>query len=68
MDIADYDGARHDYIQEYIDKTEDPLLISALEGEGVEEIVRLITRVKKIDRILDVEVEEEDDEHYFDLT
>jgi hypothetical protein len=39
-----------------------------LEGEGVEEIVRLITRVKKIDRILDVEVEEEDDEHYFDLT
>ena len=67
MDIADYEGSRHDYIQEYIDKTENPLLISAAEGEGIDEIIKLITQVEKRERIEESE-EEYDDENYFDLT
>lgn len=67
MDIAEYDGIRHDYIQEYIDKTENPLLISAAEGEGVEEIIKLIQQVEKRDRNSEDEYEEEDG-NYFDLT
>ena len=67
MDIAEYDGIRHDYIQQYIDKTEDPLLISAAEGEGIEEIINLIMKVEKRERVSEEE-EYEDDENYFDLT
>lgn len=67
MDIAEYDGIRHDYIQEYIDKTENPLLISAAEGEGVEEIIKLIQQVEKRERNSEDEYEEEDG-NYFDLT
>jgi len=68
MDIADYEGARHDYIQEYIDKTENPLLISAAEGEGVEEIIKLIQSVEKREREIESDTYEEYDENYFDLT
>ena len=68
MDIAEYDGIRHDYIQQYIDKTENPLLISAAEGEGIDEIIKLIMQVEKRERIEEVEDEDFDDENYFDLT
>ena len=68
MDIAEYDGMRHDYIQQYIDKTENPLLISAAEGEGIEEIIELIMQVEKRERASEDEDEYEDDENYFDLT
>ena len=67
MDIAEYDGIRHDYIQQYIDKTENPLLISAAEGEGIDEIINLIMQVEKRERVTE-EDEYEDDENYFDLT
>ena len=67
MDIAEYDGIRHDYVQQYIDKCEDPLLISAAEGEGIEEIIDLIMKVEKRERV-EEEEEYEDDENYFDLT
>ena len=67
MDIAEYDGIRHDYIQQYIDKTENPLLISAAEGEGIDEIIKLIMQVEKRERVSEEE-EYEDDENYFDLT
>ena len=67
MDIAEYDGIRHDYVQQYIDKCEDPLLISAAEGEGIEEIIDLIMQVEKRERV-EEEEEYEDDENYFDLT
>ena len=68
MDIAEYNGERHDYIQQYIDRTEDPLLISAAEGEGLEEIVKLITSVQKVDRSKKLENEEYNEDNYFDLT
>lgn len=68
MDIAEYNGARHDYIQEYIDRTEEPLLISAAEGKGLEEIVNLITSVEKVDRSKKEENEYYNDENYFDLS
>ena len=68
MDIAEYDGIRHDYIQQYIDKTENPLLISAAEGEGIDEIIKLIMQVEKRERIEELEDEYENDENYFDLT
>jgi nucleolar GTP-binding protein len=68
MDIAEYDGIRHDYIQQYIDKCDNPLLISAAEGEGIDEIIKLIMQVEKRERIEEIEDEDFDDEHYFDLT
>ena len=68
MDIAEYEGIRHDYIQQYIDKTEDPLLISAAEGEGIDEIIELIMQVEKRERETEEEDEDFEDENYFDLT
>ena len=43
------------------------MLISAAEGEGIEEIIDLIMKVEKRERI-EEEDEYEDDENYFDLT
>ena len=68
MDIAEYDGIRHDYIQQYIDKTENPLLISAAEGEGIDEIIKLIMQVEKRERESEEDDEDLEDENYFDLT
>ena len=67
-DIAEYDGIRHDYIQQYIDKTENPLLISAAEGEGIDEIIKLIMQVEKRERESEEDDEDLEDENYFDLT
>lgn len=67
MDIANYDGERKEYIQEYIDRTENPLLISAAEGEGIDEIIKLISSVEKRERISENN-ENNYDENYFDLT
>lgn len=68
MDIANYEGEQKEYIQQYIDRTEEPLLISALEGEGIEEIVKLITSVQKREKVIEDDEDEIDDENYFDLT
>ena len=68
MDIANYEGEQKEYIQQYIDRTEEPLLISALEGEGIEEIVKLITSVQKREKVVEDDEDEIDDENYFDLT
>jgi nucleolar GTP-binding protein len=55
IDIAEYEnnGARFDYVNEFIEKTEDPLLISAAEGDGVDIILEHLDSVKKIDRNTD---------------
>lgn len=60
MDISEYENnkERHDYIQGYIDKTENPLLISAAEGKGIEEIMKLLETVEKREK------NKEDDEEY----
>ena len=48
------------YLNEYIDDEEKSIFISAIEGEGIDEINKVIRRIKKIDRT----PEEEDDEYY----
>lgn len=49
-----------EYLNEYIDDEEKSIFISAIEGEGVDEINKAIKSIKKIDR----SAEEEDDEYY----
>ena len=68
MDIANYEGEQKEYIQQYIDRTEEPLLISAAEGEGIEEIIQLITSVEKREKIKEETEDEYEDGNYFDLT
>jgi nucleolar GTP-binding protein len=52
MDISNYNnnGERFEYINHYVDQLHDVLFITASEGEGVDEIVKLLESVKKIDR------------------
>lgn len=50
-----------EYLNEYIDDMDKSIFISAIEGEGVDEINKVIRSIKKIDRTLQ---EEEDDEYY----
>ena len=52
MDISDYynNGSRFEYVNNFIEKTDNPLLISAMEGDGVDKILELIDSVEKIER------------------
>ena len=52
IDIAEYEnhGSRFEYVDEFVKRTEDPLLISAAEGEGINDILELFDSVKKIER------------------
>ena len=49
IDIADYNenSENFDYINQYVDKTEDSLFISAYEGKGIEEILTKLDNVEK---------------------
>ena len=52
-----------EYLNEYIDDEENSIFISAIEGEGVDEINKKIDKIKKIER--HAEDEEEDDDEYY---
>ena len=62
IDLTEYEshGENFDYIDGFIQKTEDPLIISAYEGSGVDEILKKFDSIEKIPRDL-----EEDDEDYY---
>ena len=47
-----------EYLKEYIDDEENSIFISAIEGEGIEEINKKIDKIKKIER----HTEEADDD------
>ncbi|MBR2557686.1 MAG: NOG1 family protein [Methanobrevibacter sp.] len=49
-----------EYLNEYIDDPDNAIFISAMEGEGIEEINKVLDSVKKIERI----EEEKDDDYY----
>ena len=53
MDISEYENnkSRQEYIKEYIEKTKNPILISAINGEGISEILNVLDSVEKIERI-----------------
>ena len=51
-----------EYLKEYIDDEENSVFISAIEGEGIDEINKIIRRIKKIER--NIEEEDDDDEYY----
>ena len=51
-----------EHLKEYIDDEENSIFISAIEGEGIEEINKKIGRIKKIER--DFEQDDDDDEYY----
>ena len=48
-----------EYIDQYVDELENPIFISAIEGEGIEEINKSLDKVKKIERTNEDEVEVE---------
>ena len=52
-----------EYLSEYIDNEDNSIFISAIEGEGIEEINKKIDRIRKIERNFDEE-EDADDEYY----
>ena len=49
-----------EYLNEFIDDAENAIFISAIEGEGLEEINKVLDSVEKIERVQ----EEEDDDYY----
>ena len=49
-----------EYLSEYIDDEENSIFISAIEGEGIEEINKKIDKIKKIERF-----DEEDEDDYY---
>lgn len=49
MDILDYDNQK-EYLEQYIDDEENTIFISAYEGKGIDEINKVIDKVKKIER------------------
>ena len=49
-----------EYLNEYIDNPDNAIFISAIEGEGLEEINKVLDSVEKIERFQ----EEEDDDYY----
>ena len=51
-----------EYLNEYIDDEENSIFISAIEGEGIDEINKVIKSIKKIDR---TPQEEDDDDEYY---
>ena len=51
-----------EHLNEYIDDEENSIFISAIEGEGMDEINKKIDKIKKIER--DFEEAEDDDEYY----
>ena len=57
MDLID----DREYLNDYIDDEDKSIFISAIEGEGVDEINRVIRSIKKIDR---TPQEDDDDEYY----
>ena len=57
MDLID----DREYLNDYIDDENKSIFISAIEGEGVDEINRVIRSIKKIDR---TPQEDDDDEYY----
>ena len=50
--------------EEYIDDEENSIFISAIEGEGIDEINKKIDKIKKIERYAENEEEDDDDEYY----
>ena len=50
-------------LSKYIDDEESSIFISAIEGEGIDEINKKIDRIKKIER--DFNQEEDDDDEYY---
>jgi len=52
------------YLNKYLDKIDDYLLISAYKGHGVDEIIAKLEKVKKIERIEDEELSDTDDDYY----
>lgn len=61
IDLTEYEnkGENYEYIKGFIDKTENPLIISAYEGDGVDKILEKFDSIEKIPRN-----EEEDDDYY----
>ena len=51
-----------EYLNEYIDDEENSIFISAIEGEGIDKINKKFDKIKKIDR--SVKEDEDDDEYY----
>ena len=50
-----------EYLKEYIDDEDHSIFISAIEGDGIDEINKVIRRIKKIER----DFEPEDDDEYY---
>jgi nucleolar GTP-binding protein len=50
-----------EYLNQYIDDEENSIFISAIEGEGIDLITKKIDTIKKIDRT----VEDEDNDEYY---
>ncbi len=48
-----------EYLSQYIDDEKNSIFISAIEGQGIDEINKKIDRIKKIERDFD-----EDDDYY----
>ena len=57
MDLVD----DTEYLNQYIDDEDNSIFISAIEGEGIDEINKVLRRIKKIER----NIEEEDDDDYY---
>ena len=52
-----------EYLNEYIDDEDNAIFISAMEGEGIDEINKVLDSIEKIERTEKIE-EEDDDEYY----
>lgn len=52
IDLTEYDkkGKNYEYINQFIEKTENPLIISAYEGNGIDEILTKFDSIEKIPR------------------
>jgi nucleolar GTP-binding protein len=52
IDLTEYDkkGENYEYINQFIEKTENPLIISAYEGNGIDEILTKFDSIEKIPR------------------
>ena len=52
-----------EYINQFVDDSENTLFISALDGDGIDKINEMIDKIEKIDRSTDEE-DEEDLDYY----
>ncbi|MGN0093504.1 MAG: NOG1 family protein [Methanobrevibacter sp.] len=52
IDLTEYDkkGENYEYINQFIEKTENPLIISAYEGNGIDKILTKFDSIEKIPR------------------